>query len=386
MNNRQIVVMMSLFGLSALLSCGTSDIRISDFAFNTTVAFAGDDRSVFVNTHVVLDGSNSKQGQEDNLIYRWEQIRGPTVDVDQESGPRVTVMLPEIGEYLFELRISSQNKILSSDDIQLIAIAPNEGGKIELEGVPIGFEKGHNPLREFLVAYAQLADTTNDVDKDGKTLLNVRNLLKDGEDQLSLTDIYLSPIDAEFWGKSLLEKSLLEFGEEVSWLVTPGLYELRAIDTRGVEFISRLDVDEKFRNWDLAIDSVVNDPINIQYAKKLMGEMKMCFQLEGKEQVYHYVMFAQVEHQLDHEYLVRGKSLSDQAKVSANFDSSLDRYQLQHNNSNGNIQYRYVFRIIGDRVQGVVEVKRRLSGKSEYELVDALPLLKSSSVALKKVH
>ena len=154
MNNRQIVVMMSLFGLSALLSCGTSDIRISDFAFNTTVAFAGDDRSVFVNTHVVLDGSNSKHGQEDNLIYRWVQIHGPAVDVPQEGGARVTVMLPEIGEYLFELRLSHQEQILSSDLIRLNAIAPNAGAKVQLENVPEGFEKGHNPIRNLLVAFA----------------------------------------------------------------------------------------------------------------------------------------------------------------------------------------------------------------------------------------
>ena len=283
--------------------------------------------------------------------------------------------------------MSDQNKILSSDEIQLIAIAPSPSVNVQIEDVPIGFEKGHNPLRELLVAYAQLADTTKDVDSDDKILLTVRNLLKYGEDPLSITDIYLSPYGAEFWGKSLLEESVLEFGEEVGWLVKPGPYEVRAIDERGVVFISMHHVDRKFRDWDLAIDSTVSDPTNIQRAKKLMGEIKMCFRFEGEEQVYHYAMFAQVEPQtMVDEYLIRGKSLSDNAKVSAHFDPSLDRYKLRHNNSNGNIQYRYVFRVLGDKVHGVVEIHHRISGKSEYELVYALPLSHTSTVAVKKVH
>ena len=98
-------------------------------------------------------------------------------------------------------------------------------------------------------------------------------------------------------------------------------------------------------------------------------------------------MLAQIEtHTIIDEYIVRGKSLSDQATVSANFDPNLGRYQLKHTNSNATIQYRYVFRINGDRVEGIVEVHRRISDQDDYDLLYALPLLESSSLAARKVH
>ena len=388
MNNR-FMVTLSLIVLLALLSCETSDNNITDFDFNNTVAFAGEDRSVFVNTYVVLDGSNSKEGQEDSISYNWLQIDGPiNVDLDQNNGARITVILPEIGEYLFELRLVHQEQILSSDFIRLNAIEPNVGTEVQLENVPEAFEKAHNPIRNLLVAFAQLADTTKDLRQSGKTLLKVRNFLKIGEDPISITDIFLSPNDAEFWGSSLLDESLLSHGEEISLMVAPGVYDVRAIDVQGVEFISLYDVRNKDRAWDLVTEEDrVDDPVNIQRAKKLMGEIEMCFRFEGEERVYHYVMFAQVEtHTIIDEYIVRGKSLSDQATISANFDPNLGRYQLKHTNSNATIQYRYVFRINGDRVKGIVEVHRRMSDQDDYDLLYALPLLESSSLAARKVH
>ena len=41
---------------------------------------------------------------------------------------------------------------------------------------------------------------------------------------------------------------------------------------------------------------------------------------------------------------------------------------------------------MGDSVEGVVEILHHISGKSEYELVDALPLLPASRVAVKKLR
>ena len=213
MNNR-FMVTLSLIVLLALLSCETSDNNITDFDFNNTVAFAGEDRSVFVNTYVVLDGSNSKEGQEDSISYNWLQIDGPSnVDLDQNNGARITVILPEIGEYLFELRLVHQEQILSSDFIRLNAIEPNASTEVQRKDIPEAFKKGHNPIGNLLVAFAQLADTTNDLRQSGKTLLKVRNFLKIGEDLISITDIFLSPNDAEFWGSSLLDESLLSHGE-----------------------------------------------------------------------------------------------------------------------------------------------------------------------------
>ena len=387
--NTRFMVTLSLVVPMALLSCGTSDNDITDFDFSNTVAFAGEDRSVFVNTYVVLDGSNSKEGQDHSVAYNWLQIDGPnTVDLDQKTGARVSVMLPEIGEYLFELRLSHQEQILSSDLIRLNAIAPNAGAKVQLENVPEGFEKGHNPIRNLLVAFAQLADTTDNLRQSEKTLLKMKNGLKIGEDPISITDIFLSPNDTEFWGSSLLDESVLSYGEEISWMVTPGVYDIRAIDERGVEFTSMYDVRDKDRVWDLVMEEDrVDDPVNIRRAKKLMGEIQMSFKFEGEERVYHYVMFAQVEsHTMVDEYIVWGNSLSDQATVSANFDPNFGRYQLKHTNLNATIQYRYVFRINGDRVKGIVEVHRRTSDRGDYDLLYALPLLDSSSLAARKVH
>ncbi|MEE3235369.1 MAG: hypothetical protein VX294_14480 [Candidatus Latescibacterota bacterium] len=387
MNNSQKFMVLFLVVVATLLSCGTSDNGISDLAFNSTVAFAGEDRYVTVNTHVVLDGSDSKQGPEGDLVYHWVQIGGPAIEVGEESGVRVTIMLPEAGEYLFELRVSSQNKVLSSDEIRLIALKPNEHGDIRLDDLPLAFEEGYNPLRDLLVAYAVLADTTNGEKKENEVVITIRNLLKSDNEQRSIAHFYLSPRNVEFWGKNLLKESLLGYDEEVSWFVKPGQYEIRAIDEQGVEFFSERNIEGRLVDWDLTAGEMTNNPINIRRAKKLMGELKLCFRRENTEQVYHYKMFSQVEPQatLD-EYLVRGKSLSDDAMVSASFVPILNRYQLRHNNSNNNLHYRYVFRIMGDSVEGVVEILHHISGKSEYELVDALPLLPASRVAVKKLR
>ena len=386
MNNRQNLVMLSLVGFTTLLSCGTSDNTISDLAFNRTVAFAGEDRSVIVNTHVVLDGSSSKQGPEDDLVYRWFQMGGAVVDIGEENGVRATIILPEVGEYLFELRISSKNKILSSDEILLTALEPNGYAGIRPEDVPLSFDEGYNPLRDLLVAYAELADTTDGEKKDDKVLVTIRNLLEFDHAQRSIAHFYLSPNNEEFWGKNLLEESLLEYGKKVSWFVKPGQYEIRAIDEQGMEFFSERNTKTSV-DWDLTVGGMVNNPINIRRAKNIMGELKMCFRRKDTDQVYHYTMFPQVQRQtmLDG-YIVRGKSLSDHATISADFSPSLKRYQLRHINSTSNFQYRYVFRIIGDSLEGVVEVLHRTSGKSAYELVDARPLLSTSSVAVRKLY
>ena len=64
MNNSQKFMVLFLVVVATLLSCGTSDNGISDLAFNSTVAFAGEDRYVTVNTHVVLDGSDSNKDRK----------------------------------------------------------------------------------------------------------------------------------------------------------------------------------------------------------------------------------------------------------------------------------------------------------------------------------
>jgi len=88
---------------------GRVDIGAAEFEGNLRpIADAGDDQSTTVIPDVItLDGSGSydPDGNE-NLIYRWSQVAGPNVTIENADKPQAKFTPAEYGDYIFELIVS----------------------------------------------------------------------------------------------------------------------------------------------------------------------------------------------------------------------------------------------------------------------------------------
>jgi beta propeller repeat protein/parallel beta-helix repeat protein len=85
------------------------------------VAYAGPDQHVPGLELVVLDGSGSFQYDPNNeLIYEWDQLEGPAVDLDDPEGMNPS-FVPEIeGEYQFELVVWDGEYLSQPDEVLIL--------------------------------------------------------------------------------------------------------------------------------------------------------------------------------------------------------------------------------------------------------------------------
>ena len=385
---RGALIAMLLLCVSGWLSCEVADNGISDFAFSRIVAYAGEDRAVVVHTLVVLDGSSSKRGAGDELSYSWSQLGGPVVDIRNRADARATVAPVEPGEYLFELSVTDQDGTISSDQIAISVLEPGVRGAIGSVELAPALAAGQDPLVDLLVEYAAAVEELAGPAKDDQALLQITNLLKVDGDQYTIRHLYLAPVSAAFWGRDLVADSAIEFGQSRTWSAVSGLYDLRAVDERDYEYRSRLELGQVDDRWEITSAASATDPLAVARAKKLIAQLKLCFARDGVEYAYLYDLRPFVERDpATNEYLVRGTSLSDDAAVSAVFVPATDRYALYHTHpENARSQYRFVFDIIGDRLEGAVELRHRDSAAAEYTVVSAAALLPNSRIAAKKIR
>jgi hypothetical protein len=237
-----------------------------------------------------------------------------------------------------------------------------------------------------LVEYAAATKERAALSTDDQALLQTINLLEIDGDQYTIRHLYFAPVTAVFWGRDLLADSAMEFGQLRTWSAVPGFYDLRAIDERDCEYRSRLELDQAGNRWEITSAVDVIDPLAVARAKKLIAQLKLCFAHDEVEYAYLYDLRPFVDRDLTtDEYLIRGTSLSDDAVVSAIFDPTIDRYTLYHTHpENARSQFRFVFNIVGDRLEGMVEFRYRDSTAEKYTVVSAAALLPHSRIAAKK--
>ena len=94
----------------------------------------------------------------------------------------------------------------------------------------------------------------------GKTTIVVSNQIDDEEDTYTIYEFYISPSSADTWGPDLLGDSVLGFGESVAFEIEPGIYDLRAIDEDGDEYIlTEAQIGEDGGIWEVTLAFWVDD-------------------------------------------------------------------------------------------------------------------------------
>ena len=104
------MIMLLIASLFLLASC-KKDPDVNPDA-GAVLAVAGPDQPVQVGQTVTLDGSASKDSQGKPLSYQWTIIRKPaksTVTLSDPASFKPTFKADEVGEYEFELAVSSAN-------------------------------------------------------------------------------------------------------------------------------------------------------------------------------------------------------------------------------------------------------------------------------------
>ena len=124
------------------------------FPNSPPVADAGPDQTVFENTTVILDGTNSSDCDGGILSYQWSQLSGTPVTIDNASQARATFVAPNT---VFDIRLVFQllvtEWIASDTDTVEITVEP---ATTNVSGITSGCG-GDNYCPEDPVTRAQLA-------------------------------------------------------------------------------------------------------------------------------------------------------------------------------------------------------------------------------------
>lgn len=98
------------------------DSVILEFVNALPTADAGADQEARRGQEVTLYGSGSDDASEDNLIYRWSQVSGPSVELSDITSVTPTFTVPnEYGQIVFSLTVSD-GQLESKPDIVTIAV------------------------------------------------------------------------------------------------------------------------------------------------------------------------------------------------------------------------------------------------------------------------
>jgi hypothetical protein len=99
------------------------------------IAYAGPNVSVDEGTAHTLSALGSRSATNSSLTYSWEQIEGPSVDMDVTSGPTVTFVVPEVETYeilRFRLTVSDEQGRIDQDTATVTAQYKNAPPVVKL--------------------------------------------------------------------------------------------------------------------------------------------------------------------------------------------------------------------------------------------------------------
>ncbi len=110
-----------------VVSDGTYDSKPDEVVVcignSAPVANAGTDRLCQTPSQVRLDGSGSKDPEDDRLTYRWRQTDGPAVQLDDANSATPVFTLVEPGAYTFELTVGDGRLDSSPDAVRITTMA-----------------------------------------------------------------------------------------------------------------------------------------------------------------------------------------------------------------------------------------------------------------------
>jgi hypothetical protein len=208
------------------------------------VANAGDDRSVQAGDKVLLDGSSSYDTDGNVLQYRWKQISGLQVILENENEVIASFVAENIGFYEFELIVS--DGIFESSDIVLIEITEKTiqllspgNGEVFFSRPTLSWDgKGCDSFKVYLSRDGKRFYEVGETAEENFTVRPLTNLL------YSTDKNKLSPIYWKVLGK--------HDGEGNTWLESP---------TWQYYNIRKNILIEKFFTWLFSIqDSLLTQP------------------------------------------------------------------------------------------------------------------------------
>jgi len=117
------------------------------FENSPPVANAGDDKVVFVNTPLRLDGSASSDIDKDNITFKWSQVSGYVVILDNDS-IQAPIFTPDIeGDYVFQLIVNDGNLDSLPDTVTVTAKESELGKVLDITNVIMDSDGKNNELK-----------------------------------------------------------------------------------------------------------------------------------------------------------------------------------------------------------------------------------------------
>lgn len=134
------------------------------------VANAGSD--ILTRGDAILNGSASSDADNDNLIYKWEQLGGPSIATIKNSTSQTTELADLMpGEYFFKLNVDDGKDV----DFDVIKVEFNQDTKLK-DILKNGIEIYPNPVYEYFTIKNfdnQPVDTVQILNMNGKLIKNM---------------------------------------------------------------------------------------------------------------------------------------------------------------------------------------------------------------------
>lgn len=108
---------------------------------NIPVANAGPDKQANPDTLVDLDGTASTDEGGAFMVYRWEQVSGPTVVINRDTSAHADFRPSELGTYVFRLTVRDDDLSENADTVTIEVINSNQLPTITLPAERILFQE-----------------------------------------------------------------------------------------------------------------------------------------------------------------------------------------------------------------------------------------------------
>lgn len=121
-------VTLSIALAMATFECTTARVEpVAGTLTSLLIADAGPDQEAYEGQRVALDGAGSRSGSNVGLIYRWEQVSGPAVELDDPTAVRATFVAPDVGsDQELEFRLTVSDGTQSESDTAVVQVHPLE--------------------------------------------------------------------------------------------------------------------------------------------------------------------------------------------------------------------------------------------------------------------
>ena len=127
---RGIVLPLTVLVL-VLWACGNNGLGV---LYTSTIAYAGEDRTLQLGEITILDGSQSKHRDGDALTYTWIQLSGPELEISDRNASSLRVRPAVAGEFLIRLIVTDRRGVSSTDEVKLTVRSPFPEGSIDIQG------------------------------------------------------------------------------------------------------------------------------------------------------------------------------------------------------------------------------------------------------------